>query len=120
MCTVFKVRRLLLHQAKIGFVYEGCGLQRVVGTFSAKVVMREAAEFVVDQRNQAAQGFFITGPPLGQQLADRLGGGLWHGTPPRFLRKTQYPSLRDEVNLLKQRSLTRGVVFFVEQFFLST
>src|SRR5215471_773972 len=62
MCTVFKVRRLLLHQAKIGFVYEGCGLQRVAGTFSAKVVMREAAEFVVDQRNQAAQALFLTGP----------------------------------------------------------
>jgi len=52
----------------------------MVGTFFAKVVVRYSAELVVNQRNHAAQRFFVTGTPFGQQFADRLGGDFWHGS----------------------------------------
>jgi hypothetical protein len=66
MGTIFKIYRLLFHQSKIGLMNESRGLQRVVRTLFAKVVVRQSAEFLVNQRYQQAQRFFLTGPPFGQ------------------------------------------------------
>jgi len=66
MRAVFKVCWLLLfHQTEVGFVHQSRGLQRVVGTLFAKVVVGYSAELAVNQRNQGAQRLFVTGPPLG-------------------------------------------------------
>jgi hypothetical protein len=56
----------------------------VVGTLSTKPVVRYAAELVVNQRHQAAQRLLVTGPPLGQELADGLGDGSWHSIPAAY------------------------------------
>src|SRR5262244_2027862 len=109
MRAVYKFLWLLMfHQTEIGFVYQSRGLQRVVGTFFAKMVVGDSAELVVNQRNQAAQRFFVTGLPLGQQLADRLGRASRHGKPPRrpaVRRLAKISALLTEVNLLKRRML---------------
>src|SRR5262249_20086203 len=92
--AVYKFRWLLLfHQTEIGFMYQSRGLQSVVGTFFAKMVVGDSAELVVDQRNQAAQIFFVTGLPLVQYPADRLGRASRHGTPhadPQFVGWQRY------------------------------
>ncbi len=42
----------LLLQAQIGLVYQGGALQSVAGPFIAEVVVREAAQFVIDEGNR--------------------------------------------------------------------
>jgi hypothetical protein len=42
------------------------------------MVVSQAAEFVVNQRQQATKRLFVTGPPVGEQLTDWLGFGGWH------------------------------------------
>lgn len=65
MSAIFEVAWRLLHQAKIGFVNQSRGLQGVIWTFSAQVVVRQAAKLAVDQRQKPLQRLLIAGPPLG-------------------------------------------------------
>jgi len=56
----------LLLQAHISLVHQGGTLQSVVGTFVPQVMMRYAAELVVDKRNGRAKGLIVTGMPVRQ------------------------------------------------------
>ena len=65
--------RVLLDEAEIRFVDEGCGLQGVVRTFLVQVAGREAAQFVVDERHQLRKSNRVAAAPTLQQLRD----GAW-------------------------------------------
>ena len=62
--------------------------------------MRQSPKFVVNQRNQPAQRLFIAGPPLGQELTDRLGRDSWQEAlpPTRVCRSKTISPLLSEVN----------------------
>ncbi len=59
-----------IDQAQIGLVDERRGLQRVAGTLSRHVAMREPVEFVVHQRHQPIQRLLVSLIPGQQQFSD--------------------------------------------------
>ena len=50
--AILPLRRILARQPHIGFVYQGRALQSVVGAFPLQVIVRQAAQFVVDHRHE--------------------------------------------------------------------
>jgi hypothetical protein len=66
MLPVLELSCTLLLQAHISLVHQGGTLQSVVGTFVPQVMMRYAAELVVDKRNGRAKGIVVTGVPVRQ------------------------------------------------------
>jgi hypothetical protein len=52
-----------IHQAQIGFVDEGCGLEGPPGTFARHVPARGGVQLIVHKRHQLLQGGFITLSP---------------------------------------------------------
>jgi len=72
MGAVFNVGGPLLHEAKVCFVDECGALKSVVWAFLPKVVLGDAAQFLVDQRNEGLEGLLITSSPAVQHGAYRL------------------------------------------------
>jgi hypothetical protein len=62
MIAAFQVSLLLIDQAKVGFVHERGGLQRVIGTLPAEVGRCQAVEFVVNQGISSARAFWSPSP----------------------------------------------------------
>lgn len=61
---VLKFPCTLFHESKISFVDQSGALQSVIGPLLLDVVVRQASQFVVNERQQFPQGFFIAIPPL--------------------------------------------------------
>src|SRR5215831_2212377 len=60
--------------AQIRFIHQRCGLQGMIRSFPLEVVVRQAAQLVVDQRHQAIEGFaFALRPAVEQQRNIRRG-----------------------------------------------
>ncbi len=68
MRTVLPIHLLALDQADVGFIDERAGLQFVAGSFAAQIVMRHAAQFVVNQWHQLVGGLRVTLASGGQHL----------------------------------------------------
>jgi hypothetical protein len=63
MRAVLPVHILLIDQTQIGFVNQRCRLQRVAGSFAAKIPSRQPMQFLINQRQQfIARGFVAAVP----------------------------------------------------------
>ena len=80
--AVLPLRLLLTDETKVGFVNQCRALQCVVGAFPPKVTSRQAAQFVVNQRNQSLSRTLISLAPIQEKLADPFGRRWIHVSPP--------------------------------------
>jgi hypothetical protein len=78
MDSILDLGGSLLHEAKVSFVDQCSALESVVWALLSKVVLSDAAQFLVDQRDEDLEGILVTGSPFGQQGADRLRRWLGH------------------------------------------
>jgi len=62
----------IVNQSQVRFVEERCRLQRVADAFLAHVMMCQAVQFRLHQRDQPSEGFLIATAPVAQQLGDLL------------------------------------------------
>lgn len=72
MRTVQPVRALAVDQVQEGFVYQRCGLERVALRLCRHVVLGDAMQFPVQQRNQFLERVPIPGAPGVEQAGDVL------------------------------------------------
>jgi hypothetical protein len=66
MGSVLPICRLLVYQAKVGFVNKGGRLQCEVTPLSGKVPLRNSAKFIVNKGNQRFSGRDIALIPAGE------------------------------------------------------
>src|SRR5262245_42249215 len=59
-------------EAQVGFVYKRGGLQRMFGTFSSQIMLRQTVEFGFNHRNQFFQGRLIALIPSKEPLSHIL------------------------------------------------
>jgi hypothetical protein len=59
---------LLVDQAEVGFVDESSSLQGVLAMFTTEVAMRQAVEFLINERHQLLKRPHITSSPGDEQL----------------------------------------------------
>ena len=78
--------RILANETQVGFIDQGSALQGVSGTLAIQVIVREAAKFIVDQRDQSVESLAISLAPVGEKLCDLTGDNLPHRSNP-FLRR---------------------------------
>ena len=69
MCAALPFDILLLDQPKIRFIYQGRSLQSMAEPLAADVLMSQPMQFVVNQRRQSGERFFLATPPLPQQFS---------------------------------------------------
>jgi len=60
--------RILLGEAQVRLMDQSCALERMVWPFVTEVVVRHAAQFVVNDWKQATQRFFVASTPIGQKF----------------------------------------------------
>src|SRR5204862_1248601 len=78
--TAFPIRKVLRDQPYVCFMYQRGGLQRRSRSLVSEVVVRQPAQFLVNQRRQQIQRFFAPTPPIDQKLCDNFPGyvsGAW-------------------------------------------
>src|SRR3989442_10669520 len=75
--AILPVHILLVYQPHIGFIDQGCRLQRVAGAFATHVVMGQTPEFVIDQRRELVQCRLVSVAPRFQQAGDFV-WRRWH------------------------------------------
>jgi hypothetical protein len=73
---------LLPNETKVGFVDQRRALKRVIGAFPSKVTSRQAAQFVVDERNQCLARALVPLTPIEEKFADPFGRCWIHVLPP--------------------------------------
>ncbi len=78
MRPVLSIERPLVNQPQIGLMNQRCALQGMPRTFPLEMVPRDVAQFLVDERNQGLQRFFVARFPAYDQLANRVGMLLIH------------------------------------------
>src|SRR5674476_372163 len=87
MGPILPLHALVIHQAHVGFVDQGGGLQAMTGALTFHVASRQAVEFVIDDWSQAVESSSISitpGPEKLGHLATRRRSGLfvrWCGLP---------------------------------------
>lgn len=65
----------ILKQSQVGLVYQGGGLQGVLGPFSAQVASSDMVQFIVERRHQLVQHGLIPGAQPLEQFRHRGGHG---------------------------------------------
>lgn len=81
MGPALPVHRPLLDQLEIGLMNQGGGLQGVLSALAAHVSACQAAQFVVDDRNQPGGSGAITIRQLPQESSDLFAGRILHAIP---------------------------------------
>jgi hypothetical protein len=66
MASVLPVDIVASRKAEIGLVHNRRALQRVIGTLTSQVVPRQAAQFVIDQRDKRLSGGNVAATPASQ------------------------------------------------------
>jgi hypothetical protein len=74
MSLIVQLRGLLVDEAQVRFVDQGCALQRVSRLLTLQAAMSDSPEFVVDKRQKSIKSGIFASPPPKQQLADGLVG----------------------------------------------
>jgi hypothetical protein len=74
MIPVLPVHLLLAGQPQVSLVDQGRGLERMVGAFPLKLMMRRTAQLLINQRQQLIQRCFITLARSDKQLRNLRGG----------------------------------------------
>ncbi len=69
MRSILPLHALVIHQANVGFVYQGRRLQAVAGAFASHVAARQAAEFVIDDGGQPLERGSFSVAPGSEQAA---------------------------------------------------
>jgi hypothetical protein len=82
LSAVLPLRLTLANETKVGFINQGGALKCVVGAFAPKMTPRQAAQFVVNQRNQSLSRALISLAPIQEKLADPFGRRRIHVSPP--------------------------------------
>jgi hypothetical protein len=65
--AILPINFLLTGQTKIGLVHESGSLQRVAIALTLNVAMRNAPQFVIDQRRQSIERSFVALAPFEEQ-----------------------------------------------------
>ena len=52
-------RRALIDQTDVGFVDQGCRLQRVLAALAPEIGAGQAVQLVIDQRQELVDGVFV-------------------------------------------------------------
>jgi len=63
VCATLPLRQILSHHADIGFVNQGCTLQRVVGPLALQKMLGDVAKFLINQRHELVQGATVALSP---------------------------------------------------------
>ena len=69
MSAILPLHALVIHQAHIGFVDQGRGLQAVAGTLTIHVTARQAVELVINDGGQRFERALVPVAPGAQQRA---------------------------------------------------
>src|SRR4051794_8685994 len=100
MRPVLPLRKLLVSQANVGLMHQGSALKRMSGTLVAQVALRDALQFVVNQRNERVQSLAVAATPPAQQLSHLSGRVPLHSRAPNLLRGSGEPAAyRDDAKL---------------------
>jgi len=79
MCAVVRGQVAAGRQAQPGFMDQPGRVEGLPGTFAPHLASRDAAQLVVDQRQQGRQRIAVAGPRAFEQHRDRRPGGRGHG-----------------------------------------
>ena len=79
--AIMPVDVLLTHQPQVSLIDERRGLQRVAGSLSTHVVVRQPVKLRLNQRQQLIQGRLIATAPIREQLRYFVWGRLSHLVP---------------------------------------
>jgi hypothetical protein len=66
MSAPLPLRGVHPYQTQIGFIHQGCALQRVVRAFLTQPEVCNALELLVDNRQKGIQSFAVSRPPAVQ------------------------------------------------------
>lgn len=70
MCAIFRIEEPLIQQPQVSLVDQSCALKAAPGTLSLELIPRDVAQFVVDERNQHFQRFFVAHSAPATRLQD--------------------------------------------------
>ncbi len=80
MRTILPLHPLAVDQAQVGFMDQGRGLQAMSGSLAPHVMMREAAEFRIDDWDQVFECIVVPSGPGAQQFTYVV-HSVWNYTP---------------------------------------
>jgi len=78
VAAVHPRRAVLVGQAHVGVVHQGGGVQGVAVALAAQLAVGNAAQLIVDERNQPVQRLAVADPQL-NELVGYLGFRVQHG-----------------------------------------
>jgi hypothetical protein len=97
MGSILPLHSIVIHQAQVGFIHKGRGLEAMSGALLLHVAARQTVELVVNDGGQPVEGALVSVAPGAQERADiahsRL-AGLSHPMHPYGLNYTPAPSDR--------------------------
>ena len=67
--AILPLHALVIHQAHVGFIDQGRGLQAVAGALALHVVACQAVEFLIDDGGQPFERALVSVAPGAEQLA---------------------------------------------------
>ena len=69
MGAILPLHALVVHQAHVGFIYQGGGLERVAWALALHVVVSQAAKFFINDRGQTVERALVSIAPGAEELA---------------------------------------------------
>lgn len=72
--TAVEIDGVLLDEAEIGFVDEGCWLERVPSALPGEIAGGKTAKFCIDEGDEGRQGSGVTSAPATEELGDGVVG----------------------------------------------
>ena len=76
MGAILPLHALIIHQAPVGFIDQGRGLEAVAGALMFHVAARQTVELVVNDGGQPVEGALVSAAPGAQEPADIARGGI--------------------------------------------
>jgi hypothetical protein len=80
MSAILQLHRFS-QQSQVGLMHQSGALQRVVAAFGLQVVMSQAPQLLVDQKNESLERVFVALPPMMQKRGDLAGLIFGHAAP---------------------------------------
>ena len=82
MSAILPLHALIIHQAHVGFIDQGRGLEAVAGALPFHVAAREAAKLVINDGGQPRERAMVAVAPGAEELAYVVHGQFTQGAPP--------------------------------------
>ena len=69
MGSILPLHALVIHQTQVGFVHQGAGLERMARALALHIIVRQAAELLINDGRQVVECVLVSIAPRAEQPA---------------------------------------------------